>query len=259
MNREQSENFVDRYKILECEIGSFVYGTNVETSDHDFCGIMVPPKEYYIGLESMDELDMSTVSKLASGKNSTDAIDKKFYSISKFVKLAMENNPNILDILYTPEYRIVFYNSFGKRLISNVHLFPHIGLKQKYLGYAFSQKHKMLIKVENYDSLMDFNDWLQNNVSEPQNYINNTYKSNCLLAELRYVKELKGIVTFHDTNATIGDINISLTDKLSKVVGKVAGRVARVGNRQELYKKFGFDNKFGLNLVRLMMDPCTLR
>jgi predicted nucleotidyltransferase len=96
MNKEQTEEFINKHKVLECEIGSFVYGTNVETSDHDYCGIIVLPKEYYLGLDKLDEIDLSIVSKLESGKNDSDAVDRKFYNINKYISLAMDNNPNLL-------------------------------------------------------------------------------------------------------------------------------------------------------------------
>ena len=251
MNREQAEKFIEDNRILEVEIGSFVYGTNVETSDKDYSGVIVCPKRYYLGLEKLDEIDMSIISKTESGKNDKDAVDSKFYNINKFLKLAMENNPNILEQLFTPESNIKFITNLGKKIISNRHLFPHTGLKQKFLGYAFSQKHKMVIKTDNYTGLNAFNEWLDYNVIDDATSL---FTHTQLLAEMRYVPGLKGIVKFHDHHALIGDINISLTDKLIKVKHKVAERLSKVGNREELYTKYGYDTKFGMHLVRLMLE-----
>ena len=256
MNRTQAEHFIEQHMILNVEVGSFVYGTNVETSDHDYSGVIVCPKEYYLGLEKLDEIDMSVISKLDSGKNDKDAIDSKFYNINKFVKLAMENNPNILEQLFTPKNRFVFRNELGKKLIDNKFLFPHIGLKQKFLGYAFSQKHKMQIKVDNYSSLTFLDKWLDEYTYDPRLCVlsDKFYKTNQLLAELRDVNALKGVVIFVGQCALVGDINISLTDKLSKVHAKVKERLSKVGNREELYTKYGYDTKFGMHLVRLMLE-----
>jgi hypothetical protein len=111
----------------------------------------------------------------------------------------------------------------------------------------------MEIKTDNYFNLNLFNDWLDENMLNP-NRTNDDGRwfSNSLLAELRLTK-VPG-VKFHDSHATIGDINISLTDKLSKVKNKVASRLSKVGNREELYTKYGFDTKFGMHLVRLMLE-----
>jgi hypothetical protein len=139
-------------------------------------------------------------------------------------------------------------------LLANAHLFPHKGLKQKFLGYAFSQKHKMMIKTDNYTGLNSFNEWLEENMRNPREETkgNGQMFSNQLLAELREWK-LPGI-KFHEHHATVGDMNISCTDKLSKVYAKVKERLSKVGNREELYTKYGYDVKFGMHLVRLMME-----
>ncbi len=43
---------VEQNKILEIKTGSFLYGTNTENSDEDFCGVFIPPINYYFGLDS---------------------------------------------------------------------------------------------------------------------------------------------------------------------------------------------------------------
>ncbi len=237
-------------KILEMVTGSHLYGTNTETSDTDRMGIFIPSIEYFFGLKTVDEVDLSVVSKDENGKNNSDAEDIKFYSLNKFVKLAMENNPNILSQLFCNEPNILYMNYYGSMLLNSNHLFPHKGLAQKYIGYAMSQAHKMNIKTGNYDTLNQAHGWLKEKM-----YVKGEetkYASQQLLAEFRSI----GIpgVKFYDSHATIGDINISLTDKLSKVYNKVVDRLSKVGNREELYIKYGYDVKFGMHVVRLLSE-----
>lgn len=248
------KDLVEQNKILEVQVGSQVYGTSTPDSDTDYMGIFIASKRFYLGLDKVEEVDLSTVSKLANGKNDKDAVDLKYYELRKYVKLAMDNNPNILDALFSPRDKIVYINDFGEMLLGARHLFPYKGLAQKYLGYAFSQKHKMCIKVNNFDTLHQFNSWLDENLVEPNHHIvkGNKYLSNQLLAELRTVK-IPGI-KFHEHQASCGDINISLTEKLSKVRAKVKDRLSKVGNREELYTKYGFDTKFGSHLIRLLLE-----
>jgi predicted nucleotidyltransferase len=255
------KTLVEQNKILQVVVGSQTYGTSTPESDTDYTGILIAPKRYYLGLDKLEEVDCSVISKREDGKNDKDAIDSKFYELRKFIKLAIENNPNILEILFTPKDKIVFSNEFGALLLKNAELFPHKGLKQKFLGYSFSQKHKMLIKTSNYTTLNQFNDWLDENVKEPNEYNNLNsltkpyyYRSNQLFAELRPELYLKDIVKFHEHHALVGDINISLTDKLTKVHNKIKERLSKVGNREELYTKYGYDTKFGMHLVRLMLE-----
>jgi predicted nucleotidyltransferase len=38
---------------------------------------------------------------LDNGKNASDAVDFKMYELRNYVKLALQNNPNILELLFT--------------------------------------------------------------------------------------------------------------------------------------------------------------
>jgi uncharacterized protein len=251
MSRELAET----NKILLIQVGSHLYGTNTPTSDLDFSGLFIAPERYYLGLDKIEEIDLSVVSKLESGKNDSDAVDIKLYELRKYMKLAMENNPNIIEQLFAPDEKIEYVNEFGREILNHRHLFPWRGLKQKFCGYAFSQKHKMTIKTDNYTNLHLFSAWLDENMRNPREETCSTPDdifANQLLAELR-TKNVAG-VKFHEHHALVGDINISLTDKLSKVNAKVKERLSKVGNREELYTKYGYDTKFGMHLVRLMLE-----
>jgi predicted nucleotidyltransferase len=242
-------------RILQYQVGSKLYGTNMPDSDDDFSGVFIAPKEFYLGLSSVEQIDCSTISRRSDGKNDSDAIDFTMYEIRKFIKLALDNNPNVLEQLFVPRDKIVFADEFGKKLLKNAWLFPWKGLKQKFLGYAFSQRHKMMIKTDNYTWLIKFNDWIDEHIVESNSgkeIMPGQFLSSILLAELRLFG-LPGI-KFHEHHAQIGDLNISLTDKLSKVRNKVKLRLSKVGNREELYTKYGYDVKFGMHLVRLMLE-----
>ena len=229
--------------ILKIIVGSRLYGTNTPESDMDFSGIFIAPKEYYLGMNKIEEADCSTVSKDENGKNTSEAIDFKLYEIRKFVSLAKDNNPTILEQLFVPNECICFEHPIIRQLLNNKHLFPYQGLKDRFIGYAKSQLHKAHIKVDNYDSLHFANEWLFNQQFE---------NAGRLLAEFRNAN-IKGI-KFYEHHATIGDLNISLTDKLSKVYNKVTERISKVGNRKELYTKYGYDPKFLSHCVRLLLE-----
>ena len=66
--------------------GSHAYGTNVEGSDIDIRGVMLPTVEELIGLNRVDQkLDEET--------------DTCIYSFMKFVNLARDANPNVIEML----------------------------------------------------------------------------------------------------------------------------------------------------------------
>jgi len=251
------KELVEQNRILMITTGSQVYGASTPESDQDFSGIFIAPKRYYLGLDKVEEVDLSIVSKLESGRNDKDAIDSKYYELRKFMRLAMENNPNILDQLFTPANQVVFTNSFGDLILKNAQLFPHKGLKDKYLGYAFSQKHKMIIKVDNYDGLKDAYDWLHEQCGIVDGGLlvedfHNGRKHKRLLTEFR--DTAPSCFKYDHHNVTIGDLSISIKDSIYKTWMKVRDRLSKVGNREELYTKYGYDTKFGMHLVRLMLE-----
>ena len=251
-----SEN-IDDFKILEIITGSNLYGTNTPSSDLDYGGIFIAPKDYYLGLKKIEQFDRSVVSKLESGKNSKDAVDFTMYELRKFITLAIDNNPNITEYLFTPQDKVVYSNSFGDLLLQNAQMFPYKGLKDKFLGYAFSQKHKMIIKVDNYEGLKIALDWLQEQcgITDP-NFacvgLQDKTRHKRLLAEFRDTAPKSFKYDHH--NVVIGDLSISIKDTLYKTFLKVRDRLSKVGNREELYTKYGFDTKFGMHLVRLMLE-----
>lgn len=150
-----------RNEVLRFRIGSHLYGTNVPTSDEDFGGVFIADlDEYYFGFARVEEVDFSKVSKLESGKNAPDAIDCKTYEIRKFFKLAMENNPNVIEQMFIPEAQLVNCTEIGKRILGLAGLFPWAGCYDKFKGYAKSQKHKMSLKPENRAEILKAIAWL---------------------------------------------------------------------------------------------------
>jgi len=139
----KEREIAEKNKILVVRTGSHLYGTNTPESDEDFVGIFMPSEEYVYGFKKVDEVDLSVKDKDENGKNTKDAVDIKYYEFRKFVKLAMDNNPNIIEILFAPKENIVYINEFGTELLEMAKMFPHQGAKQKFMGYALSQKGKL--------------------------------------------------------------------------------------------------------------------
>ena len=58
----------------------------------------------------------------------------------------MENNPNIIDCLFTPTTCVLHSTRVGNLVRENRRLFLHKGAWPKFKGYAYSQLHKLAIK-----------------------------------------------------------------------------------------------------------------
>ena len=72
--------------------------------------------------------------------------DLTIFGIVKFFALAMENNPNVIDCLFTPATCVLHSTRVGNLVRENRRLFLHKGAWPKFKGYAYSQLHKLAIK-----------------------------------------------------------------------------------------------------------------
>lgn len=76
--------------LLECISGSKAYGLDTPESDTDIKGIFFLPKEAFFGLYYIDQV-------------SNESNDIIYYELGRFIELLSKNNPNILELLNTPE------------------------------------------------------------------------------------------------------------------------------------------------------------
>jgi uncharacterized protein len=72
--------------------------------------------------------------------------DITIFSIVKYFQLAMENNPNVLDSLFTPVTAVLHSTQIGEMVREKRRIFLHKGAFHKFKGYSYSQLHKMDIK-----------------------------------------------------------------------------------------------------------------
>jgi predicted nucleotidyltransferase len=144
--------------MYETIMGSVAYGVSGDSSDMDVYGFAIPPKEmifpHLVGeipgfgtqtkrFEQYQQHHMFDKDALG-GKGRT--YDVQIYNIVKYFQLAMENNPNMIDSLFTPATCVLHSTRVGNRVREQRHLFLHKGAWHTFKGYAYSQLHKMAIK-----------------------------------------------------------------------------------------------------------------
>lgn len=84
--------------LLKCISGSQAYGLALPHSDTDIKGVFILPKTEFYGLSYTDQIN-------------NDTNDEMYYEIKKFIDLLLKNNPNILELLSTPEDCILHRDS----------------------------------------------------------------------------------------------------------------------------------------------------
>lgn len=107
--------------------GSHAYGTSLPSSDLDLRGIAIAPKEYYLGFGQVFEQAEQKVPDLV------------VFELRKFMKLAADANPNVLELLHTDDSDHVVTSPLFEKLHENRHLFLSRKAKHTFSGYAVSQ------------------------------------------------------------------------------------------------------------------------
>jgi predicted nucleotidyltransferase len=113
--------------------GSIAYGTNTPTSDTDFRGIFLPLRKHILGLGDYDCYH--------SPEQSEE--DMVLYSIKKYVRLALQNNPNVLEMMFTDKKHYTVLTEQGQILIDNRQKFLSKKCFNSFGGYAMSQLKRM--------------------------------------------------------------------------------------------------------------------
>lgn len=137
-------------KILQTDIGSKLYGTNTKDSDTDLASIFVASKNNYLGLDRIEKMDLSNVSKDINNKNKPDAVDHISYELLYFCKLALSGNPNIFEILFTNTNSLWKITNHGLEVLNNRFYFVSKLLYKKFKGFSFSQLKRF--KRENFNN-----------------------------------------------------------------------------------------------------------
>ncbi len=142
----------------EVIMGSVAYGVSNDSSDLDIYGFAIPPKElmfpqlrgeipgfdaFELKFEQFQQHHIVDASALG-GRGRT--YDFSIYSIVKYFRLLLENNPNIIDSLYVPENCILHSTDIGQRVRAQRQMFLHKGCWAKFKGYAYGQMHKIRSK-----------------------------------------------------------------------------------------------------------------
>lgn len=135
-------------------MGSVAYAVSSDTSDMDLYGFCIPPKEDlfpHLKGEIMGFGDL----KHGNGRfnvwqqhhikdvGSQKEYDLQVYNIVDYFQLVMENNPNMIDSLFTANWCVQHATQVGQMVRENRKMFLHRGSWHTYKGYAYAQVKKM--------------------------------------------------------------------------------------------------------------------
>jgi len=113
--------------------GSRAYGTNRPDSDWDYKGVCIPPKQYYL----------SNQHKFEQAILQNPDPDAVIYDLRKFMFLASQANPNVLEVLFTDPSDHILVSPVGQILLDNKEKFLSKRVKFTFQGYSYSQAKRM--------------------------------------------------------------------------------------------------------------------
>jgi predicted nucleotidyltransferase len=114
--------------ILLCRHGSHAYGTSLPTSDDDYRGVCIAPRESYL-LGGVYKFEQHVQSKP----------DLAVFELSKFALLAANASPNFIELLFMDEADRLLVTPAGERLIAARGLFLSRRVLTSFSECALSQ------------------------------------------------------------------------------------------------------------------------
>jgi predicted nucleotidyltransferase len=139
---------LEKSTILLATAGSRAYGISKKNSDIDIKGVAIPDQRYYLGFlnkfeQSDKSQDIQVFTKYLTEEEQRVCEESKLegcvYELTKFIKLASDANPNILDVLFCRNQDIKLQTDIGEELRHNAGLFLSAKAKHTFSGYAFAQ------------------------------------------------------------------------------------------------------------------------
>ena len=222
------------YRIFEAVTGSQLYGTSTIDSDEDLRGVCLPEMRVLI-----DPFMSFNV------KDGFDGQDRAIYDLGKFMDLCSQMNPNIVEMLFIPEGKVVFKNEKWDKIIENKNLFLSKKAKYTFTGYSISQLN----------AIKRHREWFQNptnhkptreefgltqsplvseaNIQNMMGVPNNLFKE-------EYYEELQREREYRQQKKRWDNYNQWQTNRNPK--------------RKGTEEKFGYDTKYASHLFRLMAE-----
>lgn len=206
--------------IYETIAGSQLYGTSLPTSDTDYRGVCLQPIESLLGLRGFDQIEQKIP-------------DRTIFGVRKFLTLAADCNPNIVEILFAPLEgpTVVIVTPIWEEIVKQRHLFISKAARHRFIGYAHSQFGRMATHHE----------WMN---KPPEDVKPEDYGAH---------QDPKGQYVWPN-----GFVKNEYHNKHNIWVNYQTWLKNRNPTRHALEAKWGYDTKYGMHLIRLVEEGMEL-
>jgi uncharacterized protein len=134
---DSSLEWVEKRVVYVVLAGSRCQGLSTLDSDFDVKGVFIPKKDFFFSpfreLEQMSPSRSALRGWVARGDIPVEGF---LWSLFRFVTLAVEGNPQILEVLFVDKRNVLVCDPLFEKLLSIRDCFLSESLRDKFLGYA---------------------------------------------------------------------------------------------------------------------------
>jgi hypothetical protein len=229
--------------------GSMAYGVNLDDSDQDVYGVAIPPKQVIFphtngviaGFGDQGEVFEQWTEHHIKDPSGRMEYDFTISSIVKYFQLCMQNNPNMIDTLFTPDNCVIHRTPISDLIRTNRRMFLHKGAWHKFKGYAFSQMARYTSANENQKVGRVVKYMLDHEIANEDFY-------------LRLMAESTRRTILSDGGEYTSEGNTGMRHLSDKELVDFAGMVKGLTERQIKTVEAGMDTKSMYHIVRLMNE-----
>lgn len=247
LHRFEKEN-PNKQLILLFKAGSHFFDLNGPNSDTDYRGIYIDDIQdsYESNRDKIYLLDYKT-KEVERSKNSKDDCDVTLFSLSSFIKLLKKADFNSMEILYTPEDKILFKTPLFDELVRNRNRYI-VNDTSAFIGFIRREAKRFGVNIYNYDIQMRFLNFLRqfdrkdrmfehwDEIKVYSSNNNNEIKFlNSVIDDKKSSKNINSIVVasrMHISTATVGYV----IDAIEKICETYGHRSKDMATGEENYK-----------------------
>ena len=145
---DRQRAMAERTTILRVPAGSNLHGLNVPgTDDSDEVGICIEDMDAALGFSEFEQFIYRTAAE-REGRHDAPSqcgdLDLTIFSLRKFLRLAMQGNPQIIQCLFVPAKLCITRTAMGAHLQELAPLLVSRQAGNRYLGYLEAQRQRLM-------------------------------------------------------------------------------------------------------------------
>lgn len=143
-----SKEIAEAGTIIRVPIGSTIHGLHVEgTDDRDEMGVCIEPLETFTAFHEFEQYIYRTAAA-REGRHDAPSrpgdLDLTIYGLRKFLRLAMQGNPTVLNLLFVHQSQWISGDARGRQLQDLTPSIISAQAGKRYLGYMEAQLQRLL-------------------------------------------------------------------------------------------------------------------